>query len=102
MRGLPAFGFRLSASGCRLPASRPLFILRCAQDEEWAGREKRVHQAPSTVRRGNRARKNGVILKSVIIDRGHSDGRFLDFLSLAPCKGGFILALAIARNGRKA
>lgn len=53
MRGLPASGcqlpavsFPLSAFGCRLPAvgfplsaSRPLFILRCAQDEEWAGRE---------------------------------------------------------------
>ena len=60
---LPASGFRLPASGFRLPASGPLFILRCAQDEERAGREKVVHQAPSTVRSVNRGRKTGIILK---------------------------------------
>ena len=86
----------------QLPASRPLFILRFAQDEERAGREKAVHQAPSTVRSVNRVRKTGIILKSVIVGRDHSDGRFLDDLSLAPCKGRFIPALTIAQNDRKA
>lgn len=89
MRGLSAFRrARHSFAALRMTSS--------------AGRKKAAHQAPSSVRRINKVRKNGMILKSVIIDRGHSDGRFLDSLSLAPCKGGFIPTLTIARNDRKA
>ena len=58
--------------------------------------------APSTVRSIIRGEKKGIIVKSAMIGRNHSDGRFLDDLSLAPCKGRFIPALTIARNDRKA
>lgn len=97
---LSASGFRLSASGCRLPA-RSSFFAALRMKSGWEGKWQYI-RPPSTVRSVNEVRKTGVILKSVIIDRDHSDGRFLDSVSLAPCKGGFIPTLTIARNDRKA
>lgn len=91
-------GFRLPVSGFRLSSS---FFAALRMKSRWEGKWQYI-RPPSTVRSVNEVRKTGVILKSVIIDRDHSDGRFLDSVSLAPCKGGFIPTLTIARNDRKA
>lgn len=85
--------------GCCRQVPDPSLVLSILTGPE--GREA-GKWAPSTVGSVIRGEKKEIIVKSAMIGRNHSDGRFFDDLSLAPCKGRFIPALTIDRNDRKA